>query len=226
MPGQPEPHDHVDYVAAGYDLVGDDYYRHYRTGPTEVAERYESLFIDNNPAGGSVLDLGCGNGLPMTAKLAEKFEVTAIDVSRTQIDRARQNVPGPRYVHADMSELDLPEASFDGVAAFYSIIHVPRDRHAGLFRSIFSWLRPGGLFVATLGTAAVETELEEDWFGAPMYWSSFDASTYREMIVETGSEVESDSVEVSDDPQSESEKEIHLWIVARKPRWKSPRAAG
>ena len=80
--------------------------------------------------------------------------------------------------------------------------------------------------MATLGSAAVETELEEDWFGAPMYWSSFDASTYREMIVETGFEVESDSVEVSDDPQSESEKEIHLRIVARKPRWKSPRAAG
>ncbi len=226
MPGQPKSHDHVAKVAAGYDLVGDDYYRHYRTVPTEVVERYESLFIEHVPAGGTVLELGCGNGLPMTAKLADRFEVTAVDVSDAQIDRARQNVPGPRYVHADMSALDLPEASFDGVAAFYSIIHVPRDRHAGLFRSIFSWLRPGGLFVATLGSAAVETELEEDWFGAPMYWSSFDAGTYRALIEEAGYDVESDGVEVSDDPESESEKEIHLWIVARRLRKKSPRAAG
>ena len=72
--------------------------------------------------------------------------------------------------------------------------------------------------MAMLGSADVENELEEDWFGAPMYWSSFDAGTYREMIVETGFDVESDGVEVSDDPKSESEKEIHLWIVARGPR--------
>jgi SAM-dependent methyltransferase len=94
MPGRVEPHDHVDYVAAGYDLVGDDYYRHYRTVPTQVVERYESLFIENVPAGGSVLDLGCGNGLPMTAKFTDRFEVTAVDVSDAQIDRARSERAG------------------------------------------------------------------------------------------------------------------------------------
>lgn len=213
-----ESHDHVSDVAASYDLVGDAYYRHYRTEPAEVVGRYESLFLDQIPAGGSVLELGCGNGLPMTAKLAGRFEVTAVDVSRMQIEKARKNVPGPRYLCADMSTLVLPEASFDGVAAFYSIIHVPRDQHAELFRSIFSWLRADGLFVATLNSSDAETHLEEDWFGAPMYWSSFDADTYRKMIAEIGFVIESDIVEVSDDPGSGGEKEVHLWIVARRPK--------
>jgi hypothetical protein len=37
------------------------------------------------------------------------------------------------------------------------------------------------------------------------------------MIVDAGFVIESDIVEVSDDPNSEGEKEIHLWMVARRP---------
>jgi len=204
-------------VAASYDRVGDAYYQYYRTRPSEVVERYESLFIDRNPTGATVLELGRGNGLPMTAKLTYKFEVTAVDVSQKQIARARKNAPGARFLCADMSTLALPEAAFDGIAAFYSIIHVPREHHAELFHSIFSWLKPGGLFVATLNSSAEESHLEEDWFGAPMYWSSYGADTYRKLVAQVGFTLESDRVEVSDDPEIAGEKEIHLWIVARKP---------
>lgn len=217
VPEKVEPPDRVGDVAASYDVVADAFYQHFRTEPAVVVMRYESLFLDQIPSGGRVLELGCGNGLPVTAKLAEKFAVTAVDVSRTQIEKARQNVPGPRYLHADMSTLEFDEAKFDGVVAFYSIFHVPRGHHAELFRSIYSWLKPGGLFVATLGSSGVETQLVEDWLGAPMYWSSFDADTYREMIAKTGFVVESDRVEASDNPESDVDKKIHLWIVARKP---------
>ena len=129
-------------VATSYDRVGDAYYQYFRTRPSEVVERYESLFIDRNPTGATVLELGCGNGLPMTAKLIDKFEVTAVDVSQKQIARARKNAPGARYLCADMSTLALPEAAFDGIGALYSITHVPREHHAELFHSIFHGSNP------------------------------------------------------------------------------------
>jgi flavorubredoxin len=50
-----------------------------------------------------------------------------------------------------------------------------------------------------------------------MFWSGFDVDTSRQMIADTGFKIVSDRVEVSDDPQSDHEKEIHLWVVARKP---------
>ena len=50
-----------------------------------------------------------------------------------------------------------------------------------------------------------------------MYWSSFDAETYRKLIVESGFVIEFDVVETLDDPNSETEKEIHLWMVDRRP---------
>ena len=87
----------------------------------------------------------------------------------------------------------------------------------GLFRSIFSWLKLGSLFVGTLAKSDEEFQVEKDWFGALMYWSSFDAETYRKLIVESGFVIEFDVVETLDDPNSETEKEIHLWMVVRRP---------
>ncbi len=209
--------DPIARVAAGYDKVGDAYYQYYRSDQSEVVTHYEKLFIDEVVAGGKVLELGCGNGLPMTANLASQFDVTGVDVSAGQIERARRNVTGPAFIHADMTTLEFPAATFDGVAAFYSIIHVPREHHTELFRSIYSWLKPGGLFVATLNSRDEPEYKDEDWFGEPMYWSGYDAATYRQMIIETGFETVSDRVEVSDNPDSDGEKEIHLWVVARRP---------
>ncbi len=203
-------------VAAGYDSAGDDYFRFYRSSVPNVVWRYERLFIDGVIGTRRVLELGCGNGLPFTSNLVKRFDVTAVDVSQQQVNKARRNVPSGKFVCADMSMLKLPENSFDGVIALYSIIHLPRSLQPELIASIYSWLRPGGLFVATFG-ATEEDHREDNWFGVPMYWSSFDAETNRTMVSDAGFVVESANVEMIDNLGDGGEKETHQWIVARKP---------
>jgi hypothetical protein len=51
-------------------------------------------------------------------------------------------VPRATFIHGDFANLDFSRGSFDGVAAFYSITHVPREQHADLFGRIASWLKP------------------------------------------------------------------------------------
>ena len=55
-----------------------------------------------------------------------------------------------------MTKLDFPDDSFDGVTAFYSIIHVPSQVQAELLRKIASWLPPRGLLVVTMGAHSTE----------------------------------------------------------------------
>jgi SAM-dependent methyltransferase len=138
--------------------------------------------------GDQVLDLGCGCGVPATAILAERYAVTGVDLSPVQIARARRLIPHAQFHVGDISSLELPPHSFAAVVAFYSIIHVPIQEQAGIFKNIYRWLRPGGYFLGTVGSQAW-TGTEDDWYGAPMYWSHADRETYIGWLSEAGLDV-------------------------------------
>ena len=120
------------------------------------------------PRGGTVLDLGCGSGLPVARTLtAGGFRVTGVDISDVQIRRARQQVPDAAFVRADITDpafVPGGPGAFDAVVSFYALIHLPLDEQPRLLGRIGGWLRPGGWFVGTTGHRAW-TGVEEDWLG-------------------------------------------------------------
>lgn len=140
--------------------------------------------------GRAVLDLGCGNGVPVARALAERYRVTGVDLSPVQVARAREFVPGGRFLCADMTEVDLPAGSFDAALCLYALIHVPLDEQAPVLGRLHGWLRPGARVVATVGQGEW-TGTEPDWLGsgAPMWWSHADAQTYARWFGEAGFEV-------------------------------------
>ncbi|HTR97996.1 MAG TPA: class I SAM-dependent methyltransferase [Candidatus Acidoferrales bacterium] len=147
-----------------------------------------SRIVPRIPAGGRVLDLGCGNGVPVARALAPHFEVTGVDLSPVQVERARVLVPAARFVCADMSALDAPAGSFDAVLAFYSLIHLPLAEHAPMLARIAGWLAPGGHVLAVVGQEPW-TGVEENWrgvSGARMYYSQAGIARYREWLAAAG----------------------------------------
>ena len=201
-------------VARGYDRIAERYAAWAGQVRVEERERYTRVLLDGVPTGAPVLELGCGTGLPTTKRLAGRFAVTAVDLSARHVELARRNVPDATIIHGDMTALHLPEASFAAVAAFYSITHVPREEHARLLGQIARWLRPGGLLVAALGARAAAGAVEEDWLGAPMYFSHYDAETNRRLVERAGLEIASARVETADE---DGVSTPFLWVVARKP---------
>lgn len=201
-------------VREGYDRIAERHAAWAGKTRSDERERYARVLLDALPAGASVLELGCGAGVPTTQALARRFAVTGVDISPRHVALARRNVPAATFIQADMTALDFPLASFDGIAAFYSIIHVPRDEHPALLRNVARWLRPGGLFVAAMGAGSTEDGYEADWLGAPMYWSHFDAATNRRLVTEAGLRIESAREETADE---DGVPITFLWVVARKP---------
>jgi SAM-dependent methyltransferase len=201
-------------VREGYDQAAERYLAWVEGERSAVRTRYTQWLLDALPAGAEVLDLGCGAGGPTTQALAARFSLTGVDLSPRSIALAQENVPGARFVQADMAALDLPEASFDGVAAFYSLIHVPRTEQRDLLTRIAGWLRPGGVFVATMGTRGTPGDVDDDFLGTRMYWSTYDSETNRRLIEEAGLQV----VHAQEEAEEEhGERVAFLWIVARKP---------
>jgi SAM-dependent methyltransferase len=94
------------------------------------------------PAGGTLLDVGCGEGrLPRDLK-ARGYGVIGIDVSPTLIEHARQADPGGDYRVADAAALPMADVSVDIVTAFMSL-HDVDDMEAAV-DEIARVLVPGG----------------------------------------------------------------------------------
>src|SRR5580692_4181220 len=159
-------------VAKGYDKIAVEYNANRLTRNKVVSEFFDSLshFF---PRTGTLLDLGCGGGEPVTGYFARKgFQVTGVDISEQMIEIARRQVPQGIFIQGDMTECQFNEASFDLIVSTFAIIHIPQPEQEQLLRNIWKWLRFSGIAYLTLG-AINEQSLIREWKGVTMYWSHF-----------------------------------------------------
>lgn len=99
--------------------------------------------------GSTVLDLGCGTGLPFDRLLIERgFAVTGVDISQRMIDVAQHNVPEATYSCGSITDVEFDE-QFDGVLAVYSLLSLDLQSCLIACEKASLALRNGGfLFVA------------------------------------------------------------------------------
>jgi SAM-dependent methyltransferase len=200
-------------VELGYDAIADRYSAWHRANSWPVGRFARELDV-RLPHGSEVLELGCGDRVAATELLARRHRVTAVDISSRQLDKARVNVPRAMFMHADMASVEFEPGSFDGVAMFLSITHVPRDEHRGMLGRIYAWLRPGGVAVCSMGAGDLDDRHEDDWLGAPNFFSHFDAATNLALIRGAGFDIEfGEPVTMLEDDADVP----FLWVVARKP---------
>ncbi|MHA1738945.1 MAG: class I SAM-dependent methyltransferase [Candidatus Heimdallarchaeota archaeon] len=196
-------------VRQGYDKVADEYL----ATRSEEDEEVKLLpdFMSRLPEGSRILDAGCGAGEPITRILSEKFEVIGVDISRKQIEIAREILPQCEFVWQDMTTLTYPNDHFDGIISYYAIPHVPREEHKGLLENLHRMLRTDGLALLCFATTDDPGTVVDDFFGVKMYWSSFDAGTNVEMLKDTGFTVVWIKL-IFDDVTDEQ----HLFVLAKK----------
>ncbi len=184
--------DPTELVQRGYDSLSYRYRRDH-----EIPAEYAPWLTDLQrrlPANANVLDLGCGSGIPVAKTLADNgHQVTGVDLSEVQINRARQLVPQATFLHADATQVAFADRTFDAVICLYALIHMPIDTQPHLLHRIATWLRPGGLLLATTG-AHEWTGTQDHWLGgtATMWWSHADATTYRKWITQAGLHIDSE----------------------------------
>ena len=199
-------------VQSAYDALGPSFGEWDARVEGDPSERFLDELAARLSEGGRVLDLGCGNGRKL-ARLAGRFELVAVELSEEQLRLARANLSEATFVQGDFAELDVPAEFFDAVTALYSFMHVPRDEHRELFGRIWRWLKPGGIFLASLSHVGGE-DWTGDWLGVEMFFSGFDAETNRRLVREAGFELVVDELVWMREPQGEV---AFLWVLARKP---------
>jgi SAM-dependent methyltransferase len=159
-------------------------------------ERYLNELIAGNGTRPSVLDLGCGSGVPIARFLIERgCAVTGVDAATAMIAIARANFPAMRWIVGDMRRLALGER-FDAVLAWNSFFHLTADDQRGMFAVFRDHVAPGGRLLFTAGPEAGEAIGE--LYGRRLYHASLASAEYRELLDRHGFEVLTHVVEDPD----------------------------
>lgn len=200
-------------VRRGYDRLGARFAEWASKIDQPLREEYVMAVTTDLAPGAVVVELGCGPAATVGRALAGRLHYVGVDLSPEMLRLARQNIPHASLVQADIADIAFRPQCLDAVVSFYSIIHVPREKHAQVFSSIAAWLRPGGRFAASLGARDHPSEVHE-WLGeVEMYWSFFAPETTLGLLADAGFEIERSLVA----EQVEDDKLVpFLWVQARR----------
>jgi SAM-dependent methyltransferase len=107
----------------------------------------EGLFLEFIPAGGRVLDAGCGRSLFTEIRPEWPFAIAAADVDLDLLRARRDEFPAVQWLVADAHPLPFRDGCFDALFAGELIEHLS-DPRPGVaeFRRV---LRPGGTLILT-----------------------------------------------------------------------------
>ncbi|MDJ0821046.1 MAG: class I SAM-dependent methyltransferase [Paracoccaceae bacterium] len=172
---------------------------------------FERAWIDRAvadvPAGGAVLDLGCGAGEPIARYLFDRsFDVTGVDFAPGMLRIFQRRFPDATAIAADMRSLDLGR-SFDAIIGWGSFFHLTPDEQRATLPRIAGHLAAGGRLLLTVGH--VEGEVTGRVEGTEVYHSSLSEAEYRSILWISGLMVEAF---VPEDPNCD----FHTLLLARR----------
>jgi SAM-dependent methyltransferase len=193
-------------MKADYDLIADDF----NNARQELLERekpYFLQFVSDLPAQSSVIDVGCGTGMPIARYLIEHgHKVIGIDASEKLIGKARQNFPAAEFEIVDMRTFN-PLEKFDGLVAWDSLFFLHPSEHERMYQKLVSWLNTGGLLIGSVGGSA--GHFTSPMFGHDFEFGAVEPDTAKAIFERAGCKVLKWEV---DDPSSRG----HIAFLLRK----------
>ena len=154
---------------------------------TLMESEYLNLIVNSVPAGGSVLDLGCGTGEPIAKFFIDKgFKVIGIDGSNKMIELCKKRFPAEQWIVSDMREINLKQ-QFDVVLAWHSFFHLDHDSQRKMFKILGEHTKLGGILAFTSGEE--EGEVWSDNGGQMLYHASLSTKEYEKLLRENSFKV-------------------------------------
>jgi ubiquinone/menaquinone biosynthesis C-methylase UbiE len=158
-----------DDVESSYDRVAAEY-------ATRIAGELEHKPLDRELLDrlilrvqnlGPICDMGCGPGHVAGYLHRQGATVCGIDLSAGMLAEARRLHPDIEFRRSSMLALNVADAAWGGIAAFYSLIHIPRpDMNAALLE-LQRTLKPGGWLLAAFHIGDEDVHRDELW-GEPV----------------------------------------------------------
>ncbi len=186
---EPHPMD----CQSSYDLVADEYvariFDELKDKPLDrqLLDRFADCVCDVGPA----CDMGCGPGQIARYLHERGITMCGVDLSPAMIERARSLTPDVDFRQGNMLALDVPDESWAGIAAFYSLIHIARNELPRALGELRRVLKPGGLLLMAFHIGDETLHLDEWWgHGVNVDFHFFQPDEMTAFLGDAGFEIE------------------------------------
>jgi 2-polyprenyl-3-methyl-5-hydroxy-6-metoxy-1,4-benzoquinol methylase len=157
--------ENTDQIREAYDEVASEY-------GARISDELEGKPLDRAlldvfaklvGSGPRVCDAGCGPGHVARYLHDRGVNVYGFDLSPKMVAEAARRHPGIDFLTADLNDLNNLPKALAGVVAFYSLIHLPRERVATALAGMREMIRPGGLLFLAFHIGSDVLHLDEWW---------------------------------------------------------------
>lgn len=152
-----------DSVRNDYDTIADEY-------ALEFGQLYEDPevveeFLNKLKPNSKILDLGGGTGKLTDLFIKKGHQAICYDFSKEMMRKAKEYYPNIPYILDDMlnMEIHFEKNTFDGIIAFYSLFHIPKEDLNNIFISINNLLKEDGVFCFVVQLGDGEQFIDEPY---------------------------------------------------------------
>ncbi|TGO87070.1 hypothetical protein BPOR_0252g00050 [Botrytis porri] len=217
-----------------YDSISEKYDKYYSQDQGLLDFIRESLEL--LPSDAAVLDVGSGTGIPTSLAVVKSGrKLHGIDISPNMISLSRKNVPGGTFELVSMLEYTPKEGEkFDGMFIILSMFHFSREEMGNAIAKWRNWVKGNGEGYIFIGTIAAEDaeRIEERMFSDDKRYAEnipgkfmgeintnflYTQLGWEDVLAENGFEIVKEGKAVFEPvEEAECDKEVHLFITARK----------
>ncbi|MFH0828863.1 MAG: class I SAM-dependent methyltransferase [Candidatus Kerfeldbacteria bacterium] len=184
--------DYTDHVRSTYDAIAEDYANNHPNDTWD--DDYIELFSLLLPTGANILELGCGPGVEVKKLRNRGYNVHGLDISERILSVARRLNPDSPFTRGDMRKLSFEDASFDGVFAKASLLHIEKGDAPKVLSEAERILVPKGLFHVAVKKKTPRQQdgfITENDYGYPYsrYFSFWTSPQLRKVLEKAGFDI-------------------------------------
>lgn len=204
----------------GYDRVAVEYAREFadELDKKPFDRKMLDWLAEKVEGPGPICDMGCGPGQVALYLHGRGVEACGVDLSPEMLRHARRLNPEIPFQQGDMLALtEVADEAYGGIAAFYSLIHVPRARVVDALRELNRVLRPAGSLLVTFHIGR-ETVHRDEFLGQEVSidFHFFESAEMKEYLTAAGFDLE-EVIERDPYPPEVEYQSRRAYIFARKP---------
>ena len=202
-----------DDVRSSYDMVAEAYAQKFFD---ELQPKpFDRAILDDFAAALNArvtLDVGCGPGHVASYLSGCGLDATGVDLSPAMIKIARRLNPTLVFEVADMRNLPAAGGTVGGIAAFYSVIHIPREEVPAVLLEFRRVLIPSGRLLIAVheGSGTVKSQ---EFMGkqVPFEMTLFEKDEIIDLLTAAGFDVATAKVRAPYEFESQTQR---LYLVA------------